>query len=59
MRVGWTEILLILAVVVILFGGRRIPELMRGIGEGIRGLKEGMQAPEKSAGSNPPSEEKK
>ncbi len=59
MRVGWTEILLILAVVVILFGGRRIPELMRGIGEGIRGLKEGMQAPEKPAGSNPASEEKK
>lgn len=58
MRVGWTELLLILAVVVILFGGRRIPELMRGIGEGIRGLKEGMQTPEKPVSGNP-SEEKK
>ena len=34
--------LIILVVVLILFGGRKIPELMRGLGEGVRGFKEGM-----------------
>ncbi|HNX66414.1 MAG TPA: twin-arginine translocase TatA/TatE family subunit [Bacteroidales bacterium] len=33
---GVTEILLILVVVVLLFGGRKIPELMRGIGQGMK-----------------------
>ena len=32
---GATEIILILLVVVLLFGGRKIPELMKGIGQGI------------------------
>lgn len=34
--------LIILVVVLILFGGRKIPELMRGLGEGVRGFREGM-----------------
>ncbi len=34
--------LIILVVVLVLFGGRKIPELMRGMGEGVRGFKEGM-----------------
>jgi sec-independent protein translocase protein TatA len=34
--------LIILVVVLILFGGRKIPELMRGLGEGVRGFKEGV-----------------
>jgi sec-independent protein translocase protein TatA len=34
--------LIILVVILILFGGRKIPELMRGMGEGVRGFKEGM-----------------
>lgn len=34
-----TEILLILAVVVLLFGGRKIPELMKGIGQGMKEFK--------------------
>jgi sec-independent protein translocase protein TatA len=36
MSLGWTEILLIFGVVLLLFGGRKIPELMRGLGKGIR-----------------------
>jgi sec-independent protein translocase protein TatA len=36
---GVTEILLILVVVVLLFGGRKIPELMRGIGQGMKEFK--------------------
>ena len=34
--------LVVLAIVVLLFGGKKIPEVMRGLGEGIRSFKEGM-----------------
>ena len=33
---GFNEILVVLALVILLFGGRKIPELMRGVGRGIR-----------------------
>ncbi len=36
MSLGWNEILLILVIVLMLFGGKKIPELMRGLGKGIR-----------------------
>jgi sec-independent protein translocase protein TatA len=36
---GLTEIILILLVVVLLFGGRKIPELMKGIGQGMKEFK--------------------
>lgn len=36
MSLGWNEILLVLLIVLLLFGGRKIPELMRGLGKGIR-----------------------
>ena len=36
MGLGWTEILLLVAVLVLLFGAKRIPELARGLGTGIR-----------------------
>ncbi len=36
---GVTEIILILAVILLLFGGRKIPELMKGLGSGIREFK--------------------
>lgn len=36
MSLGWNEILLIMLIVLLLFGGRKIPELMRGLGKGIR-----------------------
>jgi sec-independent protein translocase protein TatA len=38
-KIGMTEILLILVVVVLLFGGRKIPELMKGIGQGMKEFK--------------------
>jgi sec-independent protein translocase protein TatA len=37
--IGFTEILLILVVVVFLFGGKKIPELMKGIGQGMKEFK--------------------
>jgi len=39
---GMQEILFIALIVLLFFGGRKIPELMKGIGKGIRSFKEGM-----------------
>lgn len=38
---GW-EWIIILVVVLLLFGGKKIPELMRGIGKGVKSFKQGM-----------------
>lgn len=43
MKLGWIEILLIVAVLLLLFGGKKIPELMRGLGRGTREFKEGLK----------------
>jgi sec-independent protein translocase protein TatA len=62
--------LIVLAVVLIFFGGRRIPEVMKGLGEGIRSFKEGMSGASQTPAAPPaqtppaapaekPSEEKK
>ena len=40
--IGWTEILIIALIVLLLFGGKKIPELMKGLGKGIRSFKEGV-----------------
>jgi sec-independent protein translocase protein TatA len=42
-NLGATEILLILLVVVLLFGGRKIPELMKGLGQGMKEFKKASQ----------------
>lgn len=39
---GWGEIVLIALVVLLLFGGKKIPELMKGLGKGVKSFKEGM-----------------
>lgn len=43
MRFGWTEILVILALVLILFGAKRLPELARSLGRSLREFKRGTQ----------------
>ncbi len=50
------HLLIILLILVIFFGGRKIPEVMRGLGEGIRSFKEALHGPEKPAST--PSEDK-
>jgi len=40
--IGTQEIILILLVVLILFGAKKIPELMRGLGKGVKEFKDGM-----------------
>ena len=51
--IGLPELLIILAVFVLLFGGRKLPELAKGLGEGIKNFKHALKEEEK------PTEEKK
>lgn len=41
-NIGGTELVLILLVVVLFFGGKKIPELMKGLGKGVKSFKQGM-----------------
>ena len=45
-RLGVTEILMILAVVLLLFGGKKIPELMKGLGSGLNEFKKASKGDE-------------
>lgn len=42
MNLGLTEIVVIALVVLLLFGGKKIPELMSGLGKGVKSFKDGM-----------------
>lgn len=46
MGIGMQEILLIVLVVLLLFGGKKIPELMKGLGKGVHSFKEGLNGAE-------------
>ena len=39
---GFQEILVIALIILLLFGGKKIPELMRGLGKGVKNFKDGM-----------------
>lgn len=41
-NIGGTEIIVIAVVVLLLFGGKKIPELMSGLGKGVKSFKEGL-----------------
>ena len=43
MRLGIPELLVILAIIVLVFGGSRLPELGKGLGKAIRGFKDGLK----------------
>ena len=47
--VGMTELLVILLIVVFLFGARKIPEIARGLGEGIRGFRTSLKGVDENA----------
>ncbi len=57
---GTTELLLIALVVLLFFGGRKIPELMRGLGKGVKSFKDGVEGMEdeikKPSGKTPPAD---
>ena len=41
-NIGTGEIIIVALVVLLLFGGKKIPELMRGLGKGVKSFKDGM-----------------
>ena len=43
--IGTTELLLIAGVALLIFGGKKVPELMRGLGKGVQSFKQGMNEP--------------
>ena len=47
--IGGPQVILIIAVVLLLFGGRKIPELMKGLGSGIKEFKNATKEGEQSA----------
>lgn len=47
LAIGPWEIVALVAVVLLLFGGKKIPELMKGLGKGVKSFKEGMNEVEK------------
>ncbi|MGA0196490.1 MAG: twin-arginine translocase TatA/TatE family subunit [Schleiferiaceae bacterium] len=49
---GPNQMILILVVVLLLFGGRKIPELMRGLGRGVKEFKDGVANDEKESDDN-------
>ena len=46
-NIGATEIIIIALVVLLFFGGKKIPELMRGLGKGVKSFKDGVNGVEK------------
>lgn len=42
-NLGGTEIIIIALIVLLLFGGKKIPELMKGLGKGVKSFKNGMK----------------
>lgn len=54
MALSWQHLLIVAIIVLVLFGGRKIPEMMRGLGSGIKEFKDAVKEDEKK-----PSEEQK
>ncbi len=58
LMIGTTEIIVIAAIVLLLFGGKKLPELMRGIGKGIKEFKQGVNDLKKDVTADPEPEDK-
>lgn len=43
LMIGTSELLLVAALVLLLFGGKKLPEMMKGLGQGVRSFKDGMR----------------
>ena len=52
-NLGSTEIIIIALVILLLFGGKKIPELMRGLGKGVSQFKKGMKDIEEEINADP------
>ena len=56
---GAPEILFIALIVLLLFGGKKIPELMKGLGKGVKSFKDGMNGVEQEVNDSTKKEENK
>ncbi len=59
MHIGFTEIIIIALIILLLFGGKKIPELMRGLGKGVKSFKDGVNGIEDEGKNEKVKEEKK
>ena len=59
LMIGTWEIVALVLVVLLLFGGKKIPELMKGLGKGVKSFKEGMNEVEKEIKSDETKTEEK
>ena len=57
-RLGMTELVIILLIIFFLFGAKRLPEMGKGIGEGIKNFKKSMKGPDDSDKDNNEKREK-
>jgi len=51
--IGTTELIVIGGIALLIFGGKKLPELMRGLGKGVKEFKQGMNAPEENNTDQP------
>ncbi|MCG2610381.1 twin-arginine translocase TatA/TatE family subunit [Flavobacterium sp. SM15] len=58
-KLGATEVILIVVVIVLLFGGKKIPELMKGLGTGIKEFKDAAKGEENKPADSKKDEENK
>jgi twin arginine-targeting protein translocase, TatA/E family len=58
-NLGLSEILIIALIVLLLFGGRKIPELMKGLGKGVKSFKDGVKGVEDEVKPDEKSKEEK
>ena len=56
---GFQEVLLIALVVLLFFGGKKIPEMMKGLGKGVKAFKDGMKEVENDVKNVAPEEKTK
>lgn len=50
--IGWGEIVVIALIVLLFFGGKKIPEMMKGLGKGVKSFKDGMNGKEEENKDN-------
>ena len=54
LMIGTTELVLLAGIALLLFGGKKLPELMRGMGRGVKNFREGLNEPEAPADGDTP-----
>ena len=59
MSIGWGQILVVLCLILLLFGGKRLPELARSLGQAVNEFKRGLNQEDKDFKTDPGAKDKK